>query len=77
MTPVDIWQSFDLSVHIGGDSTHEAFRQFLRRIESILIAPRRVAMFLPWFILGACIVALSMPAWDWLAEAFHRKKRDR
>jgi len=34
-------------------------------------------MFLLWFILGACIVALSMPAWDWLAETFNRKKRDR
>jgi hypothetical protein len=34
-------------------------------------------MFLLWFILGACIVALSMPAWDWLVDTFHCKNPDR
>jgi hypothetical protein len=33
-------------------------------------------MFLLWFILGACVVALSLPAWDWLAGTLRRKNRD-
>ena len=33
-------------------------------------------MFLLWFVLGACILALAMAAWDWLAKTLPRRTDD-
>jgi hypothetical protein len=34
-------------------------------------------MFLLWFVFSACVVALSMFAWDWLVETLNRKNRNK